>query len=333
MRIVRVLAALFLGGIGVGLAFVGRPWRGATWCAALFATVIATGVITPWFIYVVGVVLLASLVDTVWQAARADATLQFGLAPWLCLAGTVAVAFGVRAVVVEAYRLPSSSMEPTIVIGDHVFVDKLSKHFRSPERGDVAVFVSPCDPRRDWIKRIVGLPGDTIEVRCHVLYVNGTAVPDELVAGTCSYDDRIEGSPWEARSCSRYRETLGDHTYEVFHDAERPDHDHHGDHVADARDFPRDGHPPPSCAAEPDGVAMPDVALGTLVAGSPASDDPCAPHLRYVVPADEVFVLGDNRANSNDSRVFGGVPISAIKGRATGIWLPGHQSRGIGAIP
>ena len=95
----------------------------------------------------------------------------------------LAVAFGlvfgfVRPFVVEAFVIPSASMEPTLhgctgCINDRVLVNKFIYRFKKPERGDIIVFKSVTNPNDNLIKRVVGLPGDTIQVKNDVLYVNG----------------------------------------------------------------------------------------------------------------------------------------------------------------
>ncbi|MCB9744766.1 MAG: signal peptidase I [Alphaproteobacteria bacterium] len=91
----------------------------------------------------------------------------------------------IRSAIAEPFRIPSGSMVPTLEIGDHILVSKFSYGLRvpftqleilplgEPERGDVVVFEYPKDPKLDYIKRIVGVPGDTIEVRDNTLFVNG----------------------------------------------------------------------------------------------------------------------------------------------------------------
>lgn len=101
------------------------------------------------------------------------------------------VVFVLRSFVVEPFRIPSNSMMPTLLTGDFILVNKFTYGIRlpvidyklidvsEPERGDVVVFFAPPDPQTPFIKRIVGLPGDSIEYRRKVLYVNGEAVPQE----------------------------------------------------------------------------------------------------------------------------------------------------------
>ena len=108
------------------------------------------------------------------------------------------IALAVRSSVVQAFWVPSGSMLPTIQIGDHIFVNKLAYSVRLPllgtqlmkigdlHRGDVVVFVSPIDPSTDLIKRVVAIPGDTVEIRNKVLYVNGEKVDDPHASFTDS---------------------------------------------------------------------------------------------------------------------------------------------------
>src|ERR1700690_3191541 len=118
----------------------------------------------------------------------------------------VAVALLLRAFVVEAFQIPSGSMIPTLEVGDHIFVSKfaygLSIPFTNtkilqladPKRGDIIVFKYPLDPGTDYIKRVVGLPGDVIEMRQEELYINGKAVPRERVPRPYPYSDAGHGT-------------------------------------------------------------------------------------------------------------------------------------------
>ena len=132
----------------------------------------------------------------------------------------VAIALAVRTFLYEPFNIPSGSMKPTLLVGDYLFVSKFAYGYSKyslpfsiplfegrmladlPERGDVAVFKLPSDNRTDYIKRIVGLPGDKLQVREGTLYINGVAA--ELVRLEDFYDD--DGTSNGA--LHRYRETL-----------------------------------------------------------------------------------------------------------------------------
>lgn len=88
------------------------------------------------------------------------------------------LALFIRTFVVQAFRIPSGSMIPTLLVGDQILVDKLAYRFRSPRRDDVIVFRFPKDETRDFIKRIVGLPGETLEVRNRKVYINNRLLDD-----------------------------------------------------------------------------------------------------------------------------------------------------------
>lgn len=83
------------------------------------------------------------------------------------------LALAVRAFVLQAFKIPSGSMIPTLQIGDHILVNKFIYWFRDPQRGDIIVFKYPMDESRDFIKRIVALPGETFEVKNKKVYING----------------------------------------------------------------------------------------------------------------------------------------------------------------
>jgi signal peptidase I len=79
---------------------------------------------------------------------------------------------------IETYKIPSGSMLPTVEIGDHLICNLMYYRSHNPQRGDIIIFQNPSDENKDYLKRIVGLPGDTVELRQNTLFVNGQAVDE-----------------------------------------------------------------------------------------------------------------------------------------------------------
>jgi signal peptidase I len=117
--------------------------------------------------------------------------------PWIEGIKTVAtaaiLAFGIRTFVAEARYIPSSSMEPTLEINDRLIIEKVSYKFKDPERGDVVVF-SPTDRLKAenfkdaFIKRVIGVPGDKVEVRGGAVYIDGKILSEDYIAEQPNYD-------------------------------------------------------------------------------------------------------------------------------------------------
>src|SRR3989339_1435448 len=134
--------------------------------------------------------------------------------------------------VMQPNQVKGASMDPTFNSGDYIFTSKISSKFRAYERGDVVVFKSPKNPDIEYIKRIIGLPGDVVNISNGVVKVNDTQLPENYIAATTN--------PW-------------------------------------------------------DGGCIKD-------------------NVPYIVPADYIFVMGDNRPRSSDSREFCAVTIDSIIG-------------------
>jgi signal peptidase I len=166
----------------------------------------------------------------------------------------VALALFIRTFVVQAFKIPSGSMKDTLLIGDHILVNKftygikipyLDKNLlamKKPARGDIVVFRYPLDPEKDFIKRVVGVAGDEILIRDKMVYVNGNRQTGDYI---------------------RYMDP----------------------HVYPARENTRDNFGP------------------------------------VTVPPDSLFVMGDNRDNSHDSRFWGFVPFKDLRGKAFIIYM------------
>lgn len=239
----------------------------------------------------------------------------------------IGIALFIRAFAVEAFKIPSSSMVPTLEIGDHLFVNKLPYGvwvpfgdklwtFDIPNRGDIFVFRQPCTGQ-DFIKRVVALPGDKVEVRCGVLYLNGVAAPRQTEPGPCSFVDEDQGDSAPARPCLRHRETIGGHTFEVYTNV-TPHAPSDFPSVTRAAELPR-------CM---DPVRKPPIPAELIQLPPNPDGDVCAQQLQYVVPQGFVFAMGDNRDNSNDSRFWGPVPTNLIKGRAVFTYFSHSSYRG-----
>lgn len=274
----------------------------------------------------------------------------------------VLIAVLLRAFVVEAFKIPSGSMIPTMEIGDHIFVNKFLYgvripvvgvkffQYRKPQRGEVIVFEKPRDAeRRDFIKRIVAVAGDRVEVRCGLLYVNGEQVERELVTAQDSYwdkefeDETIES--WGRRHSSRYRERIDGSSFETLYHPERPRRERliqgggaeawgAAPHLSN-NDFPSmhsarfpEYEPIPRCQ----GDGAPEGLVGCYEAARPDPDQessPCVPQRSYVVPEGHLFVMGDNRDNSSDARRWGPVPLENVKGKALFIWWSSNDKVGV----
>jgi signal peptidase I len=175
----------------------------------------------------------------------------------------------VRAFLVQAFKIPSGSMERTLLVGDFLIVNKLVygaevpfterrlPAVRQPQRGDVIVFQYPIEPEKDFVKRLVGMPGDTLEMHGGALYVNGVAQRERYVVHT---------DPEASTSEEDFRWQR--------------------DYLVRTVEASRSGYHP--------------------------SRNNWGP---LIVPAKSYFVLGDNRDNSLDSRYWGFVPDSLVRGQ------------------
>lgn len=171
-------------------------------------------------------------------------------------------AFLVRNYFLTPYRVPSGSMQPSLKPGDFIFVSQVAYvGARQPQRGDLVTFYQKGPPRAAYVKRVVGLPGDRVEIKRNRLVINGLHLSYEKIAENADnpnpdlfdiFWERIEGQAWQV-----------------------------------------------ILNKENQGASMPPL----------------------IVPPGEIFLLGDNRDTSDDSRTWGTVPIGQIFGKASFIWL------------
>ena len=118
----------------------------------------------------------------------------------------------------KAFKIPAGSMIPALQVGDHIMVDR---RIKTVQRGDVVVFRYPKDPSKDFVKRVVAVGGDTVEMHDHVLSINGKPLPSRKLGEPCSYEDFDEEQErWDSRPCSAVEETLDGHTYKVVYNSD-----------------------------------------------------------------------------------------------------------------
>jgi signal peptidase I len=295
---------------GTGHFAVGRPKRGVFWfVAALLSTLLLPISVELFIAGLVGSV-IASIVDLLVIDITTKKTPE-----WIAIAliwfGALLVAQFVRGGIFDryagGYHVPSASMVPTVLRGDSVVVYKRTRG----SVGNVIVFRHPCTSK-EGIARVIAGAGDKVEVRCGKLFVNGEAAELSATGGSCSYDD-FDNAKNETRkvSCVRYRETSTTGTRDLVF----------GSPVEQSPrkyDFPTlgdKGSAPPLPACE--GFS----GIGTIEpVGKTPPTNTCAQRWRYVVPEGHVFVLGDNRDDSSDSRIWGPVRRTAIIGKVTEVW-------------
>jgi len=208
------------------------------------------------------------------------------------------VAFLIRSFVIEAFKIPSGSMIPTLMIGDHIFVNKFTyglripfttkrlATFRIPERGEAIVFIYPVDESKDFIKRVIGIPGDRVKISGDDVSINGALIPRQTIKVTPEPENRpaiLKVIP------DAVADQIGVRTIPVFSGWE--DFQYFVEKV---------NH------------------LNHLVQ---FDNDPSYTEAEIEVPPGHLFVMGDNRDNSADSREWGFVPIENVKGKAMFVWL------------
>lgn len=209
--------------------------------------------------------------------------------------------FLLRSFLVEPFKIPSGSMIPTLLVGDFILVNKYTYGIRipvlnkkvldlsSPQRGDVVVFRYPVDPSLDYIKRVVGLPGDKVEYQNKRLTINGQSVPIRP-NGDFLDKEKLYYTP-------RFVETLGGIEHDALVEDEAPPF------VPHVLQYPQRE----KCLYNSEGFIC-------------------------EVPAGHYFMMGDNRDNSQDSRVWGFVPDENLVGKAFFIWFNFGDWKRIGSF-
>jgi signal peptidase I len=209
------------------------------------------------------------------------------------LAWIILVVLCIRAFIVEPYKIPTASMVPSLLVGDHIFVLKFAYSLGIPftkikliqtgplKRGDVAVFLYPEDESVNFVKRVIALAGDTVEIKNRMVYINDVPL-------------RLE----EIEQPQLMQEVLTSHKnpFQRLHHEQFPDNvsgfDSRNTHSA--KHF----------------VLLDDM-----------NRNPLTQHFeKTTVPEGHFFVMGDNRDRSLDSRNWGFVPMENLKGRASVIW-------------
>lgn len=203
---------------------------------------------------------------------------------WGSLILAVLVALSIRWLLIEAYVIPSGSMLPSLLIRDHIFVNKLTygirvpftrtwmTQFRQPERAEVIVFRNPREPDIFFIKRVIGVGGDTVSIRDGRVYVNDKALDRRVAESKADFEwlREVDFSNSRPDDYMHWEETENNVTHSVL-----------------------------------------------LLRGQAMRQD----FETITVPKGQLFVMGDNRDNSNDSRYWGFVPLENVVGRAMFVWL------------
>lgn len=220
----------------------------------------------------------------------------------------IAVVFVLRTFVAEPFQIPSSSMRPGLVKGDFILVNKFAYGIRVPvlntvavptgtiARGDVVVFNYPVEPQLNYIKRIVGVPGDVIEYRDKVLTVNGKA-EQNMAAGNHTYPDDSHNVP---RHAERFEADLDGRRFDILKEPDTPSVN------------------APTWNYYQDLMAQTGYQSGLEQHCQYAED---GSGFRCTVPEGKYFAMGDNRDSSADSRYWGFVDDKLIVGKAFFIWL------------
>jgi signal peptidase I len=290
-----------------------QSWLQLAWLGLLVG-VLGLGVLQKWFGFSEALLLATLVTGAVLAAERfyfrrddqplfldsmdtsAPAPIPVLEPAWLDLGRSffpvIFVVFFVRSFVAEPFKIPSGSMIPTLRIGDFILVNKYAYGLRlpvtnqrvvdvgQPQRGDVMVFRYPRDTTTDYIKRVVGVPGDVVNYTHKKLSINGQPVVLSPAVG-----GMLEGIN-EFPNAERFQEQLGEHLHTIQLRPDQPTL-----YPSQVFDFPSRE----ACQYNTDGFSC-------------------------TVPLGQYFMMGDNRDSSSDSRYWGFVPDRNIVGRAFVVW-------------
>lgn len=214
------------------------------------------------------------------------------------IVSALVIAFFLRSFVVEAFKIPSGSMIPTLLVGDHIFVNKFIYGLRvpfthhylfqltEPRRGDVVVFIYPVEEDKDFIKRVVGLPGDRLEIVSHEIRINGEPVPRQAI-----HVEPVPATRWDGLKIIPEAVAVESGIRAIPSFAGWENYDFFVEWLGEARHI-----------VQFDRGSRPE-------------------QISVTVPPGYYFMMGDNRDNSADSREWGFVARTYIKGKAMFVWL------------